>query len=548
MHHALRESSDRVSALVRYGGAYEQGHVVVFIAVTVIACIFCLTHLPIAAFTVTFIVMGTFIPYYLSSGNIVLAAIALNVLFVTIVMVRILSKNFLDFKRLIETQAETQRLIDLNEKLALTDSLTELPNRRFFFKRLNHLIENLDGKNEPFALAIFDLDRFKPINDTYGHNAGDRVLIEAGRRITAFSTDEVIVARLGGDEFGMIITQAASIENVIAVCDDICQIFQVPILLGETLVVTGCSGGVALYPSAGRTADELFDRADYALYFSKQGGRGTITVFSREHEDSIRAERAIEAALQSVGLTDEMAIHYQPIMDLSSNTIAFVEGLARWTSPTIGEVPPDRFIAAAERCGMIHALMIMLLRKALKEAVHLPKNIGLSFNLSSHDLMSSSTVISILAVIRESGFSPHRLTLELTETALMRDFEGALISISTLRAAGIKIALDDFGTGYSSLNYVHRLPLDKVKIDRSFVSRIETEIGGNIVTTILDLCLNLGLDCVSEGVETPQQLLTLRRHGCRYVQGYLIGKALPIEQLLPMLQTQSYVTDKHWYG
>ena len=527
-----------------YGGPYEQGHVAIFVAITVIACIFCLTHLPAAAFIVTAIVMGVFLLHYIASGNSVFVAIAFNIAFVTIVMVRILARNFLAFGQLVESQTETQRLVEENERLAHTDSLTGLPNRRFFFQRLNALLDQSADESSRFALAIFDLDRFKPINDTYGHNIGDRVLVETGRRLATFANLDVTITRLGGDEFGVLIRQPHVPAEVLALCNEICAALQAPIFFSDMQVVTGCSGGLALYSKAGCDADEMFERADYALYHSKESQRGVTTLFSQEHKDAIQAERAIEAALQSANLATEMEVHYQPIFDMELNTITSVEGLARWTSPTLGGIAPDRFIAAAERCGMIHTLTTTLLRKALADAAGFPREVALSFNLSSSDLTSPATVLSILAAVRESGLDPHRLTLELTETALMRDFEKAQASIRALRALGIKIALDDFGTGYSSLGYVHRLPMDKIKIDRSFMADIESNLGRSVVTTILDLCKNLNLDCIAEGIETPEQLQALRQHGCRYVQGYLIGKPMSPNLLLDKLQRQFGISDE----
>ena len=522
-----------------YGGPFEQGHVAIFVAITVIACIFCLTHLPLAAFLVTVIVMGVFLIHCFTSGNSVFIAIALNTAFVTVVMVRILTNNFLAFLQLVASKAEAQRLSEENQRLAHTDSLTGLPNRRYFFQRLDALIAASAGNGAAFALAIFDLDRFKPINDTFGHTAGDRVLEETGRRLEAFAGSGMTIARLGGDEFGVLIHAAARPDEVADLCDRICAALRAPISLGDTQVVPGCSGGLALYPQAGRAADALFDRADYALYHSKERKRGSTTLFSQEHEDAIRDARAVETALQSADLAAEMEMHYQPILDTATDRITTVEALARWTSPKLGRVPPDRFIAVAERCGMIHALTLLLLRKALADAARLPPEIGLSFNLSSHDLASPETVVAILAAVRQSGLDPRRITLELTETALMRDFEGAQRAITLLRALGIKIALDDFGTGYSSLNYVHRLPLDRIKIDRGFMADVETDLGRSVVSTILDLCQNLGLDGIAEGIETTEQLNAVRRHGCRYVQGYLIGMPQPMTELLDGLRTMT---------
>ena len=542
-------------ALSAHGGPYEQGHVAIFIAITVIGCIFCLTHLPVAAFGVTLIVTVAFLIHCLTSHNGVFIAIALNTTFVTVVMVRILANNFRAFINLTRSQFEAQRLAEENARLALTDSLTGLPNRRAFFQDLEALTaaDTASDENTPFALAIFDLDRFKPINDTYGHKAGDRVLQETGRRLAAFAGAGVAVARLGGDEFGALIRRTADrpgmghdlghdpapgmAPDMAAVCAGICEALRAPIRLGETLVTTGCSAGLALYPDAGRGAAELFDRADYALYHSKLNRRGHTTAFSQEHESAIRTERAIEAALQGPDLAREIEIHVQPILDLGTNRVVMVEGLARWTHPTLGRIAPDRFVAAAERCGAIHRLTAILLRKALTDAARLLPEIGLSFNLSSHDLASAETVVAILGVVRESGFDPRRLTLELTETALMRDFERAREAITLLRALGIRIALDDFGTGYSSLSYVHRLPLDKVKIDRSFMADLHTPSGERIVATILDFCRNLDLACVVEGVETEDQLAILRRLGCRSVQGYLIGRPMRMDALLDGLAT-----------
>ena len=515
-----------------YGGPYEQAHVVIFIAVTVIASINCLTHLPVAAFLVTGIVMSTLILICLTSGNAVFVAIAVNITFVTMAMVRVLSNNYRAFVALVASEATATRLSEDNAKLALTDSLTGLPNRRHFFQDLEDLTVTVGGRGGIFALAIFDLDQFKPINDTYGHTAGDHVLAEAGRRLAAFADDKVMVARLGGDEFGVLLHDPGDPEEAIRFCNAICETLQQPIAWGGLWLTGGCSGGLAKFPRAGREPATLFDRADYALYHSKLYCRGETTLFSQEHEDAIRVERAVETALRSVDLDAEMRIHYQPILDTETGRITLVEALARWMSPTLGQVPPDRFIAAAERCGMIHHVTLLLLRKALADCALLPPDVGLSFNLSAHDLASPETVAAIVGAVRKSGIDPRRMTLELTETALLRDFDQAKEAIVALRALGIKIALDDFGTGYSSLGYVHRLPLDKIKIDRSFIAAMDSDVGGSVIATILNLCENLGLDGIAEGVETEGQMAAIRRHGCRLVQGYLVGKPMPLAELL----------------
>ncbi|MGV7032909.1 putative bifunctional diguanylate cyclase/phosphodiesterase [Methylobacterium symbioticum] len=527
------------TALGSYGSSLEQSHAAIVVAITVVGCIFGLTHLPAASFLASAVVMGAFLTHCLFARNAVFLAIALNTVFVIVVMARILLSNFRTFIELMESQDRATRLAEENARLAHTDSLTGLPNRRYFFQRLDALIESSRRTGAPFGLAIFDLDRFKPVNDTYGHTTGDRVLTVSGQRFAAFADANVTVTRLGGDEFGVLFEAPGSPEEAVALADRICQALQEPIRLGEIQVVVGCSGGLALFPDAGRRAEALFDRADHALYHSKQRRRGVTTLFSQEHEDAIRAERAVESALRGADLAAEMEVHYQPILDTLTDEIVMVEGLARWTSPTLGRVPPDRFIAVAERCGMIHTLTLLLFRKALADAARLPPQIELSFNLSSHDLTSSGTVIALIVAVRQSEIDPRRITLELTETALMRDFDRARDAIRALRALGIRIALDDFGTGYSSLGYVHRLPLDRIKIDRSFMADIGTDLGRSVVSTILDLCKNLGVEGVAEGVETADQLVTMRRSGCRYVQGYLIGAPMPLNALLDSLDLRA---------
>ncbi len=339
-------------ALSLYGGPYEQGHVAIFVAITVIACIFCLTHLPVAALLVTGIVMSVFLFCCVACGNPVFLAIAVNTAFVTAVMMRVLRTNYRAFVELVASQAEASRLSEENARLAHTDSLTGLPNRRFFFQRLDEVIRASSAENVRFALAIFDLDHFKPINDTYGHNVGDRVLAETGRRLAAFASADVTVTRLGGDEFGVLVRSPGPPEEIIAFCDGICAALQKPIQLGDIRLIAGCSGGLAKFPRAGREADELFDRADYALYHSKEHRRGLTTLFSQEHEDAIRAERAVEATLRTADLAAEMEMHYQPIIDTgfgrrSPSSKVWRDGRARrWAGSRRTGSSPRRSAAA----------------------------------------------------------------------------------------------------------------------------------------------------------------------------------------------------------
>ncbi|MDF0541703.1 EAL domain-containing protein [Sphingobium sp. H39-3-25] len=526
--------------LDRYGGAFERGHVALFIAITVIGCIFCLMNLPQAALLVTVAVTIPYMVYYLWSGQPVFIAIAANIALVTAVMIQVLLSSFRGFKIMVESrqeladkQAEAQRLSDENARLAHTDSLTGLPNRRYFFSQLEALIAERQETCEPFAVGVMDLDRFKPVNDTYGHVLGDRLLGEIGDRFYAVSGQDIIIARLGGDEFGVILTQGTG--DAVRVGQMLCELISQPFMFDDIRVTIGCSCGMALFPDAGANAHELFDRSDYALYHVKSRRTGGCALFSLEHETRIRSERAIEAALQTADFDAEMDVHFQPIIDTDRMVVTGVEALARWTSPTMGQVAPDQFVSIAERVGLIHMITLCLYEKALRQAETLPGKLGLSFNLSANDIASPDTIDAIVALTRSAEIEPSRITFELTETALMRDFDLAVDALRALRALGAHIALDDFGTGYSSLSYLRQLPLDKIKVDRSFVADLHEPSRRNIVTAIIGLCETMALECVVEGIENIRQLEQMRDLGCHVAQGFLFSPPLALEALRPWL-------------
>ncbi|MDE1172834.1 MAG: EAL domain-containing protein [Parvibaculaceae bacterium] len=523
--------------LDQYGGPAERGHVALFIAVTVIGCIFCLVTLPQAAMVVTAAVTLPYLVYYILRGNEVLVAMALNIALVTGVMIRVLLNNFARFETLILSkdtlaakQREAERLGDENALLAHTDALTGLPNRRHFFAELDRRLGAAKLAGDRVAVGVLDLDRFKPVNDTFGHAVGDRLLMAVGRRLAKVAGDGMLLARLGGDEFGILITR--DVGRACELGQAICDRLAVPFSVDDHSVAIGCSAGLAIFPDAGETVHELFDRSDYALYHAKSTERGSCAAFSLEHETQIRSERAIEAALQSADLEDELHVRFQPILCTRTLAVLGVEALGRWTSPTIGAVSPDRFITTAERLGIIHSISATLFGKALAEFSEMPQAIGLSFNLSALDIVSQPTVARLIEMIERNGIDPKRITFELTETALMQDFDAAVRGIRSLRALGSRIALDDFGSGYSSLGYLRRLPLDKVKVDRTFVADMDEASGHNILTAILGLCQTLELDCIVEGVETDAQLASLRELGYRLAQGYLFAEPMRLDTCL----------------
>jgi diguanylate cyclase (GGDEF)-like protein len=530
-------------SLFPYGNAYERSQVVFCMGLTAVNCIFCVMHVRAAALMLTVVVMLPFSLFFLATGNPVLIAMTLNMLSVTAGMVFMLLRNSRDFdalirsrRELINRQRETQRLSDENLRLANLDSLSGLPNRRRFFQKLEETMLLAERAGRPFAVALLDLDRFKTVNDIYGHAAGDRLLVQVGLRFKQISRDELFIARLGGDEFGAILMDGEIANAVEHFGAQVRSLLEGPCVVGDRLAAIACSIGVALYPQAGTTAAELFERADYALYHGKQNRKGAMIVFSDEHETVIRSMARMEQAFRSADMETEFWVAFQPIVDLENNSVLAFEALARWANPELGPIGPDVFIAVAERAQMTGQLTTTLLRKALAAARLWPPEIGLCFNLSAQDLMSAETMAALHGVVQASGVAPARIEFEVTETALMQDFDQAAAALDALHGIGARVSLDDFGTGFSSLGYVNRLPLDKIKIDRSFVTDIErSRTAPGIIRAITGLCDTLELACVVEGVETAAQLSVLRGLGCRYIQGYLISRPVPEDAIAQLI-------------
>jgi len=511
------------ACLLPYGDAYAQGQIAFFVAITVIGCIFCLMHVRPAAFVVTIVGAVPSAALFMSLGRPTFFAMGVNLALVSVAMVYILITHSRDFANMI-------RLAEENSRLANLDVLTNLPNRRQFFDKLHEWLRNAARNDKRFVVGVVDLDGFKSVNDVFGHVTGDQVLIETGRRLKDISNEGVLLARLGGDEFGIILQGDVSEAQINDYGERICTALRSPFLLSNVTVQIAGSIGFATYPEAGTTPELLFERADYALNHVKQHARGRSVIFSREHEIEIRQFASIERCLRNADLDRELSLNFQPIYDVVRQEVVAFEALARWDSRELGRVPPDEFIPVAERADLINNLTHILLRKALACARTWPEGVRISFNLSVRDIGSAEATLKIITIIENSGVAPERIDLEVTETALMRDFDKGSECLKALKALGVHIALDDFGTGYSSLSYVHRLPLDKIKIDRSFIKEIETQENcRDIVKSMIDLCRNLKLACVIEGMETKEQAEILRGLGGRMMQGYYFGKPMPAD-------------------
>ena len=416
------------------------------------------------------------------------------------------------------------------EYLANYDALTGLPNRSLLHDRLAQAIQRAHRLGKGVAVQFVDLDRFKLINDTLGHNAGDRVLIEAASRLRQCLRATDTVARLGGDEFILIQEGVGNPDEVEQVASKVLDAFApcFPVAPPQGLFVS-VSVGLALYPGDGLTPDELLMRADLAMYRAKEGGRNSFRFFEAAMDASAMRTLTLEAAIRGALDNREFAVVYQPIIDTRTQRPIAVEALMRWHSPVHGTVPPDHFIPLLEENGMIVPVSRWALRQALRQVRTLQcagqPALRLAFNLSSRQFRDVELLQDVTAALDEAGFDPTLLERELTESALMDNPDASAAVLEALRARGIRVAVDDFGTGYSSLAYLMRFPVRTLKIDRSFVYQMErSKEAATIVRAIASLARSLGLELIGEGVENVGQLALLQEVGCHQVQGFLFSR------------------------
>ena len=421
------------------------------------------------------------------------------------------------------------------EALSRHDALTGLPNRRAFNEELRKVTERAARSKAEFAVLMLDLNRFKPINDIYGHAAGDIVLQAVAERLSAVVRSHEIAARLGGDEFGIVIEYAPGTDTPIRMANRIQSSFTEPVSIEGTEVSIGAAIGIALCPADGRNPEALVRAADFAMYRAK-ATRQLYCFFEQGMDAEAQARTELERDLKNALAAGQIVPFYQPLMTLGGEQLIGFEILARWLHPTKGVIYPDQFIPVAEDTGQIAQLTYSLLARACTEALAWPSHLRISLNVSPGQLKDPGFPIRVLAILAETGLSPTRLEVEITETALVTDLESAKAALEALQQAGVSIVLDDFGTGYSSLYHLRELHFDKIKIDRSFVLSMNTSVeSAQIIRAVVSLGNSLGMSAVAEGIETREALDELVDLGCTLGQGYLFSEAVPAAEVAGLI-------------
>ena len=428
-----------------------------------------------------------------------------------------------------DAQVEAENKI---KRLAMHDVLTGLANRMWFRQALQEATERAAAHGTKLAVLMIDLDRFKPVNDRYGHLVGDLVLKEVAQRLRKVGRAGELRGRFGGDEFVAIVEYDSDDAIPRNVGERLVKSLAEPMYLQGLTVEIGGSVGIAIYPNDATNSEELVGKADMALYRAKSDGRGAVRSFDSAMGSDLRARVELESELGQAIKSRAIVPYYQPIINLSTGRLEGLEVLARWHHESKGLIMPDTFIKLAERAGLANDLTLSVLQKACLDTRSLPGNLTLAINVAPRQLTDEQLAHKVLAVVSKTKFQPSRLEVELTEAALVNDLAGAREAIMALKKLGIQVVLDDFGTGYSSLGHLSDLPFDKIKIDRSFIKGFhEGRNANNTVRAIIGLGASLGIPTIAEGIESERDAAALKALGCTMAQGYLYSKPVPAADL-----------------
>ncbi|MDP1524580.1 MAG: EAL domain-containing protein [Rhodocyclaceae bacterium] len=428
------------------------------------------------------------------------------------------------------------------ERQATFDTLTGLPNRNLTMDRLKQMLSLSRRNGRMFAVMFLDLDHFKSINDALGHAAGDELLVKTAVRIRGALRDADSVGRMGGDEFIVLLSDLSSTEDIIPIANKLMAEVREPLVVAGHTLQTATSIGITVYPMDGDTPEIMLKNADSAMYEAKKNGRNTFCFFTHRMQDEANKRHWIDSELSTALQRERMHVYYQPIMRLPTMQLAGAEALLRWQHPSKGFIPPDVFIPVAEQNGMIGRLSHWVFETGIADWEHWTQESGmrlsLAFNLSAAQFVARDHIEQMLRLLSKTNLArDHQVTIEITESLKLSDNEAYVDILRQLRQCGCRIAIDDFGTGYSSLSYLKRMPIDIIKIDRSFVRDITTDpTDAAMIRAILQMASAFGMETVAEGVETPEQLAFLQEHGCNYAQGFLFSKAVPYPEFVRYAQ------------
>jgi diguanylate cyclase (GGDEF)-like protein len=437
-----------------------------------------------------------------------------------------------------ETNQEiTQTNSDSLTQLAHYDNLTSLPNRVFFNEILNKAISHARRRNKYLAILLIDIDDFKNVNSNFSVKAGDNILKEFSKRLASSLRTEDVAARLEGDEFIVLLSDIGKPKFASAVAEKLlkncCQAYNIE---AQEIALTA-SIGISIYPNDGMSLENLFENADKALYRAKQMGGGYYQFYAREMDAEAREYIQLESALRKAIQNNELALYYQPKIQIKKGDIIGVEALLRWVHPALGIISPDKFIPLAEESGLISQIGEWAIREACKTSKYWHdegyEHTTIAVNLSAKQFHDPKIAETIATILYETGLNPRYLELEITETAVMHDAEAALKILETIKSTGVRISLDHFGTGYTSISHLKKFPISALKIDHSFIKGIPNNPNDTaIASAVIALAHNLGLEVIAEGVETAEQVQSLGIMGCDVVQGYFLSHPLPAQKIM----------------
>lgn len=533
------------------GDAYSRGHLTFFLALTQVSTVFCLMTMRAAALRVAAVSTLAFVVHFLwvDEGRMLVEAVVL--IFVAVGMMVVTYRFNIDFSNLIRSQRdlrirqiETEKLSEENRRIALTDALSGLPNRRHLLGRLGRLERSGATTTDSLAIVFIDLDGFKGVNDAHGHHAGDTLIKSLSARLLQICTTQTLLARVGGDEFAILIDGPDATFEAQRLAERISEEISLPVLVDRHVLQVGASIGIASNAQGVVPAHELLRRADTAMYHAKTRGKGETAIYDSALDEGRKRRLTIEHEIGHGLAAGEFDVFYQPVVDAQTGQINSAEALIRWPRRPDGPLDPQEFIAIAEGTGQIHPLGLFVLDRACRDLKALP-GLKLSVNVSPAQFRDPAFERQVAHVLEQTQFEPDRLQLEITEGYLLAQPERAIRAIERFKAMGMSIALDDFGTGFTSIHYLQSYGFSHIKMDKSLLAGLQPGSKASmLVAGTIYLASGLDMRVIAEGVETEQEAEMLRAAGCHKLQGYLFGRPMPIAEFKARYEAQANGKDQ----